>query len=155
MNRLEVMLADPAAAHERNAESFLRAHSEILLNRSPSCLYRVPQTLHESGFLSGNRSPHRHIQPTRRAGTPTISAYAATSFVTTLPAPMNAYSSRVMPQTIVALAPIVAPRRTSVRLYSFFLEMCARGLTTLVKTIDGPQKTSSSSSTPSYTETLF
>src|SRR5450759_1207238 len=68
---------------------------------------------------------------------------------------MNEYSSRVTPNTIVALAPIVAPRRTSVRLYSFFRDTWLRGLTTLVKTIDGPQNTSSSSSTPSYTDTLF
>src|SRR5215472_8432114 len=60
-----------------------------------------------------------------------------------------------MPQTIVAFAPIVAPALTRVRLYSFFLTMALLGFTTLVNTIEGPQKTSSSSSTPVYTETLF
>jgi hypothetical protein len=44
---------------------------------------------------------------------------------------------------------MVAPRRTSVRRYSLFRETWLRGLMTFVKTIDGPQKTSSSNSTPS------
>ena len=51
-----------------------------------------------------------------RAGTPATSAYGGTSFVTTAPAPTKQYAPSVTPQTIVALAPIVAPRRTSVRL---------------------------------------
>ena len=50
----------------------------------------------------------------RRAGTPAIRALLATSFVTTAPAAMNAYPPIVIPHTIVALAPIVAPRHTSV-----------------------------------------
>ncbi len=58
----------------------------------------------------------------RRAGTPATSAYGGTSFVTTAPAPTKAYAPSVTPQTIVALAPIEAPRWTSVRLYS----SCAR-----------------------------
>ena len=62
---------------------------------------------------------------------------------------MNAYSPSVVPQTIVAFAPIVAPRRTSVRRYSLRRETWLRGFITFVKTIDGPQNTSSSSSTPS------
>src|SRR2546423_8765893 len=68
---------------------------------------------------------------------------------------MKAYSSRVTPQTIVALAPMLVPRFTSVCLYSLLRETWLRGLMTLVNTIDGPQKTSSSRITPSYTETLF
>src|SRR2546423_14585708 len=68
---------------------------------------------------------------------------------------MNAYSSRVTPQTIVALAPMLVPRFTNVCLYSLLRETWLRGLMTLVNTIDGPQNTSSSRITPSYTETLF
>jgi hypothetical protein len=75
--------------------------------------------------------------------------------VTTAPAPTNAYAPTVCPHTTVALAPIDAPRRTSVRRYSCFRDTWLRGLSTLVNTIDGPQNTSSSSSTPSYRLTLF
>jgi hypothetical protein len=50
---------------------------------------------------------------------------------------------------MVALAPIDAPRRTSVFRYSCLRETWLRGLITFVNTIDGPQNTSSSSSTPS------
>ena len=69
--------------------------------------------------------------------------------MTTAPAPMKLYSPSVAPQTIVALAPIVAPRRTRVGWYSAFRETWLRGLTTLVNTQLGPQNTSSSSVTPS------
>ena len=55
----------------------------------------------------------------------------------------------VAPQTTVALAPMLAPRRTRVRRYSSFRLTWLRGFTTFVNTIDGPQNTSSSSSTPS------
>ena len=85
----------------------------------------------------------------RKAGTPTIKPYAGTSEVTTAPAPMNAYSPSVTPQMIVALAPIEPPRFTSVRRYSFLRETWLRGFMTLVNTQEGPQNTSSSSSTPS------
>ena len=96
-----------------------------------------------------SRSPAWLIQPMRRAGTPAISAKAGTSFVTTAPAAMKAYSPIVWPQTMVALAPIVAPRLTSVGRNSFLRSISARGLLTLVNTQDGPQKTPSSSVTPS------
>src|SRR5213079_1476563 len=99
--------------------------------------------------LGWSRSPHWHIHPTRRAGTPTIKPYAGTSEVTTAPAPINAYSPRVTPQTIVAFAPIEPPRFTSVRRYSFLRGTWLRGFITLVNTQEGPQNTSSSSSTPS------
>ena len=97
----------------------------------------------------GNRSPHWHIQPILVAGTPAISAYGGTSRVITAPAPIKQYSPSVDPQTIVALAPIDAPRRTSVRRYSFRRDTWLRGFITFVNTIDGPQNTSRSSSTPS------
>ena len=74
---------------------------------------------------------------------------AGTSRVTTAPAPMNEYSPSVEPQTMVAFAPIDAPRRTSVARYSFFRDTWLRGFMTFVNTIDGPQNTSSSSTTPS------
>src|SRR5262249_4147961 len=102
-----------------------------------------------SRMPSSSFTPHSHIQPVCLAGTPVTSAYGGTSRVTTAPAPTNAYSPKVTPQTTVALAPIVAPRLTSVRLYACFRETALRGLMTFVNTIDGPQKTSSSSSTPS------
>ena len=60
-----------------------------------------------------------------------------------------------MPHTTVQFAPSDAPRRTSVVLYSSFRATWLRGLITFVKTIDGPQKTSSSRMQPVYTETLF
>ena len=69
--------------------------------------------------------------------------------VTTAPAPMKAYSPMVWPHTTVALAPMVAPRFTMVRRYSFLRLTWLRGLLTLVNTIDGPQNTSSSSVTAS------
>ena len=50
---------------------------------------------------------------------------------------------------MVAFAPMVAPRRTSVRRYSCLRDTALRGFMTFVNTIDGPQNTSSSSSTPS------
>src|SRR5689334_12142995 len=68
---------------------------------------------------------------------------------------MNAYSPMVEPQTTVALAPMDAPFFTRVLRYSSFRTTSLRGLKTLVKTMEGPQKTLSSSSTPSYTLTLF
>ena len=58
---------------------------------------------------------------------------------------MKLYSPSVTPQTIVALAPIEAPRRTSVGRYSDLRETWLRGLITLVNTQLGPQNTSSSS----------
>ena len=58
--------------------------------------------------------PQRQIQPVRRAGTPETTACGGTSRVTTAPAATKAYAPIVTPQTIVALAPIVAPRPTGV-----------------------------------------
>ena len=59
------------------------------------------------------------------------------------------------PQTIVQLAPRLAPRPTRVARNSSFRDTWLRGLRTLVNTIDGPQNTSSSRVTPVYTDTLF
>ena len=50
---------------------------------------------------------------------------------------------------MVALAPMVAPRRTSVWPVLVLAQDSLRGLMTLVNTMDGPQKTSSSRVTPS------
>src|SRR5437660_12056466 len=63
--------------------------------------------------------------------------------------PMNAYSPRVTPHTIVAFAPMDEPRLTSVGRYSCLRDTWLRGFITLVKTHDGPQNTSSSRVTPS------
>src|ERR1700687_1242007 len=101
------------------------------------------------------RSPHLHPQPICRAGTPTTSAWAGISRVTTAPAPTNAYSPTVVPHTMVEFAPSEAPRFTNVRWYSDLRFTWLRGVNTFVKTIEGPQNTSSSNSTPVYNETLF
>jgi hypothetical protein len=61
---------------------------------------------------------------------------------------MKQYSPSVTPQTIVALAPIDAPRRTTVALYSFLRSTWLRGFTTFVNTADGPRNASSSTVTP-------
>src|SRR5437773_7566790 len=116
---------------------------------SPRGAYIVPQAAHVPPPAIDNRSPHWHIHPTRRAGTPTISAYAGMSDVTTAPAPMNAYSPSVTPHRIVALAPMEPPRFTRVGRYSCLRDTWLRGFSTLVNTHDGPQNTSSSRVTPS------
>src|SRR5687768_17622567 len=86
----------------------------VLRMPSPERSYVDPQPAQVPEPASGSRSPHWHIHPTRRAGTPTMSAYGSTSLATTAPAPMKLYSPNVTPQTIVALAPMEVPRRTSV-----------------------------------------
>src|SRR6266511_143909 len=101
------------------------------------------------------RFPHLHIQPVILPGLPTTRAKSGTSFTTTAPAPIKAYCPIVTPQTIVQLAPRVAPRCTNVGRSSSMRRIALRGLNTFVNTIDGPQNTSSSRVTPSYTETLF
>jgi len=55
----------------------------------------------------------------------------------------------------VQFAPSVAPRCTSVGRYSLLRATAERGLCTLVNTMLGPQNTSSSSVTASYTDTWF
>src|SRR5208283_5801823 len=60
------------------------------------------------------RTPQLQTHPVRRAGTPMTRAWSGTSRVTTAPAATKAYSPTVTPQTMVAFAPSVAPRRTSV-----------------------------------------
>src|SRR5256885_13923222 len=77
------------------------------------------------------------------------------SLVTTAPAPKKACAPISQPHTIVAFAPMVAPRPTRVAWYSPLRFTKARGLLTLVNTTEGPTKTSSSRMTPSYSETLF
>ena len=96
----------------------------VLRRDPPDSAYSAPQAAQRATPPeTESRSPHWHIQPTRRAGTPTISPYAGTSDVTTAPAPMKAYSpSQVAPHTMVALAPMDVPRFTSVWRYSCFRE---------------------------------
>ncbi len=50
----------------------------------------------------------------RRAGTPQTTVLAATSFVTTAPAPIRAPSPMVTPPMMTAPLPIDAPRHTRV-----------------------------------------
>jgi hypothetical protein len=69
--------------------------------------------------------------------------------VTTAPAATKAYSWIATPHTIVAFAPIVAPRPTRVATTAARRSIVARGFFTLVNTADGPTNTSSSSTTPS------
>src|SRR5207244_9570096 len=58
------------------------------------------------------------------------------------------------PHTIVALAPMLAPRRTRVGTTSHSSDE-ARGWRSLVNTADGPTNTPSSRTTPRYTDTWF
>src|SRR3954451_20642783 len=58
--------------------------------------------------------PHRQTQPKCPAGLPATSSCDATDLTTTAPAATIANSPTSTPQTIVALAPIDAPRRTKV-----------------------------------------
>ena len=58
----------------------------------------------------------------------------------TAPAPIKENFPNLTPHNIVALAPIETPFSTVVVLYSLFLFIKDLGLTTLVKTHDGPQK---------------
>jgi hypothetical protein len=69
--------------------------------------------------------------------------------VTTAPAPTSACWPTVTPQTMVALAPMEAPRSTSVGSNACLRSTKARGVRTLVNTADGPTNTSRSSVTPS------
>ena len=62
---------------------------------------------------------------------------------------MSALLPTVYPQTTVELAPNEAPSLIRVLAYTPCTGKCARGVTTLVNTQEGPQNTLSSSSTPS------
>jgi hypothetical protein len=76
----------------------------------------VPVSAQTASSPSSKRrvAPLCDTQPMRRAGTPAISAYGGTSLVTTAPAATNAHSPMVTPQTMVALAPMLAPWHTRV-----------------------------------------
>src|SRR5690606_23958073 len=81
--------------------------------------YQSPLSGHLAFWFSSNSSlcPYSLIHPVCLAGLPNTSAYGATVFVTTEPAPIKAYSPMSFPQTIVALAPIEAPFPTWVCAY--------------------------------------
>src|SRR6266702_3174835 len=91
-----------------------------------------------------------------RAGLPATRAWSATSWTTTAPAATKAWRPMVTSHTTVALAPTVAPRRTSVGTSSSgaFLKP-TRGVRSLVNTMLGPRNTSSSTVTRSQTSTAF
>ena len=64
--------------------------------------------------LKTRRSPILLTQPVIFPGFPITNANAGTSLVTTDPEPIRAYSPMVMPQIMVAFAPIEADFFTSV-----------------------------------------
>ena len=76
-------------------------------------------------------------------------ANAGTSWATTAPAATMALRPTVIPGSNVALAPMEAPRRTTVRANAGG-GWRLRGNGSLVKVAFGPTKTSSSSVTPSH-----
>src|SRR5262245_16608318 len=123
-------------------------HDSLISSSSSGPISRYRRPVAGQTRSGPSLSPCRPIQPMRRAGTPAISAKAGTSMVTTEPAAMKQYSPSTWPQTMVALAPIVVPRLTSVWRNSLFRSSSARGLLTLVNTQEGPQKTPSSRVTP-------
>ena len=81
------------------------------------------------------------------AGLPATRVLGGTSFVTTDPAAIIAFSPIVIPQSIVELAPIDAPFFTVVGI-TFQPGLTARGFLSFVKHTCGPMKTSSSIVTP-------
>src|SRR5271166_3563459 len=94
-----------------------------------------------------------------RAGLPATMAFAATSLVTTLPAPTMALSPIVTPARIVAPDPIDAPFLISVVSSFQSSSVCnapsafvARGYLSLMKKTPCPTNTSSSIMTPSQTK---
>src|SRR6218665_577581 len=87
--------------------------------------------------------------PTIFAGLPTTMALGGTERVTTAPAPTIACAPTVMPGSKVALAPIDAPWRTTVRAKAS--GRCRlRGKRSLLKVALGPTNTSDSSRMPSH-----
>lgn len=126
----------------------------IFVTLSFSSKYLSPDNLHSATILpwaSSSKesfSPQRLIHPICREGFPTTRAYGGISSITTVPAPMNAYSPILWPHTIVALAPMEAPLPTWVFLYSFLRFTALLGFVTFVNTQLGPKKTSSPHVTP-------
>lgn len=91
-----------------------------------------------------------------RAGTPATTAFAGTSFVTTLPAPTTAFSPMVTPHKIVEPVPMLAPFFTTVGMTLQSASVCscpfslvARGYLSLINETLWPIKTWSSIVTPS------
>ena len=83
---------------------------------------------------------------------PATIANAGTSWATTDPAATMAFRPTVRPGSKVALAPMEAPRRTTVRANAGG-GWRLRGKGSLVKVAFGPTKTSSSRVTPSHSWT--
>src|SRR4051812_1365864 len=90
-----------------------------------------------------------------RAGFPTTSACGGTSATTTAPAPTMHARPSVTPQTIVALAPMLACSSTTVGTTVQSVPEDARGTRSFVKVAFGPTNTSSAMVTPWYTDTPF
>src|SRR5207248_5191228 len=72
---IEVISTNAAAADDRDAIGFRAHFAPNRLIPSPSAAYWVPHLPQVPAPESGSRSPHWHIQPIRRARTPTTSAY--------------------------------------------------------------------------------
>ena len=94
-------------------------------------------------------------------GFPITTACAGTSLVTTAPAPIMAHSPIVIPQTIVAFAPIEAPYFTMVseqtqssEVFNSPSSVIDQGHLSLVKATPGPMNTPSSIVTPCGIMTL-
>src|SRR5271166_4742179 len=116
---------------------------------------RTRQTVEIGGTDPCARSAIRKTWP----GFPTTIALQGTLFVTTLPAPTNAFSPTVTPARMVAPDPIDAPFLISVVSSFQSSSVCnapsafvARGYLSLMKTTPCPTNTSSSIMTPSQTK---
>lgn len=68
---------------------------------------------------------------------------------------MKQYRTSVTRRATLTLTPMVAPFFANVGWTWFTFRISAQGLYMIVKTIEGLQKTPSSSATPQYTETFF
>src|SRR2546428_2217769 len=90
--------------------------------------------------LASRGRPQSQTQPTTLAGTPATMACGGTSFVTTAPAATMALRPIVIPQRIVAFAPILAPSSTCVGTISQYVES-ALGYKSFVKQAWGPTNT--------------
>src|ERR1043165_5516911 len=107
------------------------------------------------GFFAGDNFGFR-VFPTIFAGTPATIAKSGTSFVTTAPAPTNAFAPIVMPHMSVALLPMLARVLTRVGI-TFQSEadcsepsaLTARGYGSLINITPWPTNTPSSMVTPS------
>src|SRR5947209_12134899 len=100
--------------------------------------------------------PHWQTKPRKRAGLPMTSVWSATPRVTTAPAPTIAQRPTDRPGRMVAWAPMLHPRRSTVAGYCCGYCLL-RGRGSFVNAAQGPIRTSSSTTVPSqrYTPHLM